>query len=181
MYRWCLSVTVLFALLFGLLPTTAGPAFVVKLSDTHLHSALQLHFPVREYTPTARLSLHEPQIRLSHGEHNIMLTIPIDANIPGQRQQRGHATVSVGVNYLPPSGELYLREPQIQAFKMPGVEDVQTLQKLRMAIETILRNTLPLVRIYRVTEQQLNHSLVKSTLKSMVIDDGQITVVFGFD
>jgi hypothetical protein len=181
MYRWYLSVTVLLVLLSGLLPAMAGPAFVVDLSDNQLQRALQLHFPMREYTSVARFALHKPQVRLSHEERDIALTIPIDASIPGQPLRRGRVAVNVGVNYLPLSGELYLHGPRMQVFEMSGVEDVQIRQELRAAIETILHNALPLVRIYRVTEQQLNHSLSKSTLKSMAIGDELITVTFGFE
>jgi hypothetical protein len=167
------------AFIFLLLPLVAQATFVTSLTDTHVQTVLQRYFPLREYAAFARVSLHEPQVQLIHDSQDVMLMIPVEANISGGELRRGHATMAVGLNYQPANGGVYLYRPRLKDLQIPGVSASQ-LAELKVIVETIGQNSLPLVRIYQVNERELNHSLAKSALKSYEIDDGRLKLVFGF-
>lgn len=163
-----------------LVPAVAWSAFKTKLSDTHIQSALVKHFPLREYAAFAKVSLHEPQVILSRESKDLLLVIPVDANIPDQPVKQGHARVAVKVSYKPGNGGLYLSSPRVIKFDMPHVS--KTMNKdLKNKVDEICQNSLPLVQIYKVMEKSLNHSLAKSVLKSFTIKDHYLGLVFGFD
>ena len=162
------------------LPGISQATFITTLSDIHVQSALQQHFPLREYTAFARVTLHEPQVQLSQGTKEIMIIVPVDVNISDQGLKQGHATVAVGISYKPISGGLYLSNPRLVEFELPSVEKAMS-QKLQPILDTIFKNALPLVQIYKVNEHELNHSLAKSVLKSAVIGEGNIKLEFGFE
>lgn len=162
------------------LPVIAWSGFETKLSDTHIQSAVYRHFPLREYAAFARITLHEPQVILSQGERDMVLVIPVDANIPDQPLQQGHATVAVSLSYKPGNGGLYLINPRVIKFEMPSVSKIMN-KNLRATIEMICKNALPLVQIYKLKEKDLNHSLAKSVLKSFSIKDSLIHLEFGFN
>jgi len=165
-------------LLFGL-SGVAQAAFKTKLSDIHVQSALQNYFPLKEYSAIARVTLQEPKVQLEAGNKDIVLMIPVDANITGDAMHRGHITVLVDLSYKASSGGLYLHNPRLGQFEMPSVEK-KMVGELREFVTTIIKNALPLVRIYKLKERDINHSLAKSALKNVRFEDGRINLEFGF-
>jgi len=162
------------------LPAIAWPAIKTKLSDTHIQSTLVKHFPIREYAASARITLHEPQVILSRDSKDLLLIIPVDANIPEQSQKKGHARVAVNVSYRPGNGGLYLTNPRVIEFEMPQVSNKMS-KNLKSKIATICLNSLPLIQIFKLEGKALKHSLAKSNLKSYSIKDGSMGLTFGFD
>lgn len=177
MLRTC-KILMLGILLWGGSASTHA-ALVTGLSDTQIQNVLENYFPISEYAASARVSLHNPQVRLQKEDSKIVLIIPITANVTGGTAYQGHATIQVDLAYKAPTGGLYFSKPFIQQFEMPGV-DPKMLAELRGIVESMAVNSLPVVRIYTVKERELNHSLSKSTLKSSVIEDGRISLEFGF-
>lgn len=169
----------LLSLLFYLVSAPVWATFTTSLSATQVQSVLQMHFPVREYTTGARVSLHDPEVRLTHGAENMTLLIPVEVNIPGEELRHGQATVTVGLSYLAASGELFLRDPRLQRLEIPHVA-ADLKQELATTVSILLAKALPLVRIYTVREQDLNHSLDKSALKSAIVEDDRLRLEFGF-
>jgi hypothetical protein len=174
------TILVLFIASIFLFPANAWSAYKTRLSDTHVQSSLVRHFPIREYAAFARVTLHEPQVILSRDSKELLLIIPVDANIPDQSQKKGHARIAVNVSYRPGNGGLYLNNPRVVEFEMPNISKSMAKQ-LKTKITTICLNSLPLIQIYQLKEKDLNHSLAKSALKSYSVMDGSISLVFGFD
>ena len=157
----------------------AHATFKTSLSDAHVQSVLQRYFPQKEYAAIARVILLEPKVRLEKNNKDIVLLIPVNANIIGDAMHRGHITVLVNLSYQPSSGGLYLNNPRMDQFEMPGV-DKQMLGKLHEFIEAILNTSLPLVQIYKLKESDMNHSLAKTALKNHDIEDHRLSLEFGF-
>lgn len=162
------------------LPGIAWSAYYTTLPNTYIDRVLEKYFPQREYTASARVTLHKPEVSLTRGAKEIILMIPIDASIPGQPMHQGHAKTAVTIIYNPANGGVYLSNSKIINFEMPGVSP--SLHKsLNSELDTILKNALPLIRIYQLDESDLNHSLAKSKLRSFSIDNDKIKIEFGFE
>lgn len=168
-----------FSFLFYLFSAPSWATFVTNLSATHVQSVLQMHFPLREYTTGARVSLHDPQVLLVNGASGMTLMIPVEANIPGEELRHGHAVVTVGLSYKATTGELFLSNPRLQQFEMPKIPEALK-QELAATVTVMTAKALPLVRIYTVSEQDLNHSLDKSALKSSGVENDKLRIEFGF-
>lgn len=171
-----------FVLPFLVLLSFAGvsqASFVTNLTDVQIQAILQNYFPLREYASIARIALLEPKVQLEKDHQDIVLMIPVEANITGDALRQGHVTLLVNVNYQSASGDLFLSNPRLQQFEMPGVDD-KVLAELREIIIAMGKSSLPLVRIYTVNETDLNHSLAKSALKDFQVEENQIRLEFGF-
>jgi len=138
------------------------------------------HFPIREYTAFARITINLPDVMLSKGKKELVLMIPVDANIPDQPLKQGHAQVGVFLEYRPANGGLYLGDPRIIKFEMPSIS-MEMHKDLESILDNIFKNSLPLIRIYKVEESELNHSLSKTVLKLFKIGDGLINFEVGFE
>ncbi len=173
-------VYLLFIGLALLLPARAFAAYSFTIDSARIESALLMYFPLREYSAAARLSLIEPAAILRQGADNLQLDIPVVASIPGEGRKRGRVLVGVGLHYKSSTGELFLGIPRIRRFDMADIS-VEDRQAFHASLSDVLIKTLPLVRIHRVREQDLNHSLSKSEMKSMRVEDGRVRVSIGFD
>lgn len=172
------SVIILLLMLCGFSGSTQA-AFKTSLSEMHVQSVLQNYFPLKEYATIARVTLLEPKVMLGASNKDIVLMIPVDATIIGDAMHRGHVTVLAGLDYKASSGGLYLHNPRIDQFEMPSVDKAMIVE-LRKFIETIIKNSLPLVRIYKLEERDMNHSLAKSALKNIHFEDHHLSLEFGF-
>jgi len=166
-------------LFFGISPLACA-AFVTNLSEAKIQNVLANYFPFSEYAAFARVSLQAPKVRLQSKNKNLVLIIPITANVAGGSALHGQVTMQVSLTYKPPTGSLYLSEPNIQRVEISDADD-EMLSALRKIVDSMGQNSLPIVRIYTVKERDLNHSLSKSTLKSSSIEDGQLRLEFGFN
>ena len=165
-------------ILLGFTPVSHA-AFETKLSEIHLQSVLQGYFPISEYAAFARVTLNEPAVKLEKGSKDISLIIPMDAKLAGNDIRQGHVTIFVSLSYKHTTGGVYLDNPRIQQLVIPGVSE-KLKADLRGIVEAMATNSLPLVRIYKVKEKDLNHSLAKSALKAFDIDDAHLRLEFGF-
>lgn len=166
--------------IFFSLSNVSHAAFETQLTATQLQSVLQVYFPLQEYTAIARVALQEPKVSLRKGTKSIVLVIPVDVNITDSGIHHGRVWVELGLSYKPSSGSLYLSKPRVQKLEMPTVAKAMRA-KLQAIIETVGENAFPVVRIYKVKEEYLNHSLAKSVLKNASIGDGRLDLEFGFD
>ncbi|NOX92184.1 MAG: DUF1439 domain-containing protein [Gammaproteobacteria bacterium] len=160
--------------------TLVHAAFVVDLPETRVQGVLQNYFPINEYAAFVRVSMNEPQVRLSKMNKDIILVIPLVAKVMGEGVHKGRVIMLLGLSYKPAIGGLFLDRPRIEQFEMPGVSE-KIAADLREIVDVMGKNALPLVRIYTVRERDLNHSLAKSELKSFAIEDGRLQLEFGFD
>lgn len=170
----------LFICLALLFPAKAFAAYFFTVDSARIQSALLMYFPLHEYRAAARLTLSEPMVTLKQGASKLQLDIPVIASIPGKNRKRGQAVADVGLYYKPSTGELFLANPIIRAFTMKNIS-AESREMFQASLSDILIKTLPLVRIHRVREQDLNHSLSMSNMKSMHIEDGRVRVSIGFD
>lgn len=174
MYKYVISFLVMLSF-----SGATEAAFEIKLSETHVQSILQNYFPLREYATIARVTLQEPIVQLKKENNDIVLMIPVNASVIGDALHQGHIRVLVGLDYKPSSGGVYLNNPRVDQYEIPTVEKAMS-NELREFIETILKNALPLVQIFQLKEKDLNHSLEKSELKRVDVEDLHVKLVFGF-
>lgn len=160
-------------------PMIARAAYFTTLTNTYVDSVLAKYFPQREYTASARVTLHKPEVVLTKGVGKIILMIPIDAKIPDQPLHQGHVKTTVTIVYNPANGGVYLSNPRIIKYEMPDVSSSNN-KDLEPELDIILKNALPLIRIYQLNESDVNHSLDKSVMKSFSIGNDSIKVEFGF-
>lgn len=167
-------------LAFLLPPAKTFAAYFFMIDGARIQGALLMYFPLSEYSAAARLTLLEPTVVLRQGADNLQLDIPVAASIPGEGRKSGRVVVDVGLNYKSSTGELFLGAPEIRRFDMAAITDGER-KTFHASLSDVLIKTLPLVHIHRVREQDLNHTLPKSKMKSMHVEDGRVRVVIGFD
>ncbi len=176
-FRFIYPLFIGLALLF---PAKAFAVYFFTVDSARIQSALLMYFPLHEYRAAARLTLSEPMVILKQGASQLQLDIPVIASIPGEGRRQGQAVADVGLHYKPSTGELFLADPILRAFTMKNIS-AESRAMFHTSLSDILIKTLPLVRIHRVREQDLNHSLSMSNMKSMHVEDGRVRVSIGFD
>ncbi len=170
---------ILYLCLALLLPGKALAFFAFSVSNTQIENALLLFFPLHNYTTGAKQTLAEPVVYLKKNADRLQLVIPVIVSIPGEERRRGQLGIDIGLHYKASTGELFLGTPRIKTFTMNNIS-AERYNAFRANFADVLAKTLPLVRIYQVKESNLNHSLAKSEIKSMMIEEGVVKIVIGF-
>jgi hypothetical protein len=155
-------------------------AVKTTLTSSQIQNAMVQYFPLREYAAFARITINVPDVLLTKGAKEVVLIMPVDANIPDLPLQQGHARIGIFINYNPSDGGIYFSDPRIIEFEMPSVSK-KIYKDLYSTVDNILKNALPLIQFYKVNESDLNHSLNKSVLKYFSIEDGKLSVEVGFE
>jgi Protein of unknown function (DUF1439) len=169
----------LVGLIFSGVANYAHAVYETSLSDTQVQRVVENYFPLNEYAAFARVQLRSPQIDLSIENENIILMVAVEAKVAGEMVHRGHASIELGLSYKPALGGVYLGKPRIRELEIPGV-DQKLLAELRGITQSMAQNSLTLIRIYKVKESELNHTLTKSALKNFVVENARLRLVFGF-
>lgn len=176
-----LHSTIIFLLcLTLLLPMKAFAFFNFSVTNHQIENALFLYFPLSNYSTAAKLSLNEPTVILKKTAHALQLNIPVTARIPGIGRKKGLLIIDINLHYKAVSGELFLGTPHIRSFEMSDIS-AEHYNTFRASLADMLAKTLPLVRIFQVRESDLNHTLEKSMMKTVTIDDGALEIVIGFN
>lgn len=174
-----LFIRAIFLFFCALFFAQAQAAFYTEVTEAQMASAMRFHFPAKEYASVARVELDYPQVSLSRDKGAIDITLILYVMMAGQERREGSVSLRADLSYKPASGELYLTAPKLMTMEVAGVKS-DLKPALRENVNTVLQNVIPLIRIYRVKETDLNHSLDKSTLKSSLVDDGVLKLEFGF-
>ena len=167
-------------LLILMYPLSAWSSVKTTLTSSQIQNAMVQYFPLREYAAFARITINLPDVLLTKGAKEVVLIMPVDANIPDLGLQQGHAQIGIFINYNPANGGIYFSDPRIIEFVMPTVSK-KMYKDLNSTVDNIIKNALPLIQIYKVNESDLNHSLNKSVLKYFSIEDGKMSVDVGFE
>jgi hypothetical protein len=169
----------LVALSLLLVMSQAQASFTTQLTPAQIEADMQSHFPAKEYAAVARVELLYPRVDLSSQESGITIHLTLLAKMAGQKEKEGKVVLHTGLNYKPASGELFLVDPELVDLEMPFVNG-DLMEEIKSTVVNMLRNIIPLIRIYRVKESDLNHSLDKSTLKTYSVADDRLNLEFGF-
>ncbi len=167
-------------LLVCCLATPASAGVRAQLTTAQLAASVQAIFPLREYSLGARLVLQAPEVHLDAEVQRIVLSLPVVASVPGEVRHHGRLVVSAGLAYKPPTGEAFFGQPRLRLLEMAGVTAAQR-ESFAASLLDVLTETLPLVRVWRVTERELNHSLEKSRLKAWRVQGEILQLEIGFD
>ena len=167
-------------LLFLLIPAKAFASYSFSVTGNQIQKALFIYFPLNEYAMSTRLTLYDPVVTLKQGASHLQLVISVKASISGEGRRRGRVVVDVGLHYKSSTGELFLGYPKLRSLEMEELTD-ERRTSLRESLSDVLIKTLPMVRIYRVHEKDLNHTLLKSEITATRIENGVLRVTIGFD
>ena len=168
-FRYLLAV-------FLLLPAILQ-ANTLEISHQDLQLMAEQQFPINRKTPFALVSFDNPQVILAKNSNRLGISLDISAKFPGQLSTRGKGQVDGELEYRPEKGEFHLRNPRMVAVSLQGIAPEYNAM-LQSLISEFARQSLPIIVVYRLDENQPEQALAKRMLKSVQIKNGKVIVKF---
>lgn len=173
MIKFKLDHTLLFAVLFCLLRTTAAVAYTVELTRDEVQGAVEHYFPVEHATPHATLTLYRPVVFLEQRSNRIGLGFTLLADVPGIMTGKGQGAIDGDLEYRQETGEFYLHDPKIKSL---DIEDFppDVAASIRQAVQGLMRQSLPVILVYRLKDDDMGQKMTKRVLSSVAVRNGRL-------
>ncbi len=163
----------LIALLLYLMQCTVAAAYTVELTRQQVQEAVDGYFPVKHITPLVMLTAHNPQVSLMQKSNRIGLEISVLANVPGILTGEGRGLIDGDLEYRHQTGEFYLRDPKIKSLELYDMP-AEVTASVRLALQQLMRQSLPVMLVYKLQDNDLKQKMAKSVLSSVAVRKGKL-------
>ena len=162
-----------FAMLFCFVQITVAEAYTVALTKQQVQDAIKAYFPVKHVTPFATLTLSRPVVSLDPISNRIGLAFSMTADVSGLMIGKGKGMIDGDLEYRQKSGAFYLHAPNIKRFEINELP-ADIAAPVRQALQGLMRQSLPLILVYKLKDDDLNQMLAKSMLSSVTVRNGKL-------
>ncbi len=163
----------LFAILLGMLFSFNATAYSIELSKDDLQQQVSLYFPLVQATPLSKLTYSNPVVILNPNTNRIGLEVTIRIEVPGMLPVEGRGQIDGNLEYRQQTQQFYLHDP-----KLTNVRLANSSYELAGAVQQIVTNisqqSLPLILVYDLKDDDLRQKMVKSVMKSVTVKEGKV-------
>ena len=169
--NFVLQITLVFSLA-GLFASHAH-AYTVEITQAELQAMVERGFPIVQQTPYATTKLSQPKVSIVNGSKRLRLGVSITGIFPGNLVSSGRAEIEGEPDYQSDKGEFHLREPVLTSLHFDRLP-AEYQELMGTLVSAIVRQTLPIIVIYRLDTRDLRQSTVRRMLKSISVKNGKL-------
>ncbi len=178
------SILVWLAVLVGggcqYLPGGAGDQ--VRISQAQIQARLDQRFPrTKTYLYVFQVTLEHPRVHLDNGSQRVGVTLDfvVGVGLGGEGNRfAGSLDFNSGLAYAPDSGGFFLTDPVIERLSVEGLPPRQT-ERLRGALSTAIAEHALSHPVYSLKATNIKQAAARLTLKSVVVDQGDLVLTMG--
>lgn len=148
-------------------------AFTLEFEKAELDRYVQDYFPINQLTPFSKVSYSNPSIVLNEKTNRIGLEVTVRAELPGMMAIAGRGQIDGKLEYRQQTHQFYLHDPKIKNvhFANTSYELANSVQQI---INSMSQQTLPMIFVYELKDNDLRQKMAKSVLKSTHIQQGKL-------
>ena len=148
-------------------------AYTLEFSKADLERYVQGYFPINQLTPFSKVSYSNPAIVLDEKSNRIGIEVTIRAEMPGMMTIAGRGQIDGKLEYRQQSHQFYLHDPKIKNvhFANTSYELANSIQQM---VNSMSQQTLPMILVYELKDQDLRQKIAKSVLKSAQVQHGRL-------
>jgi len=147
----------------------------IVLSREEIQRAVEKKFPIEKRELILSATFSNPTVRLDEGSDRIGLASSVDARLIGAKALSGRLELDGRVDYDPPTGELYLTDPQVRTMEIAGLGERETGLAKSLA-SLALAASLDRVLLYRLKENKPKEAEAKRRVKSVKVTHGRVVI-----
>ncbi len=176
-----LSVLVLAGVLTLMDATTSVWAFEQTLQFTQqdLQQKLQAVTPIHKQTFLANIVLTDAKLQLLESTNELEVTAFLDVDGLAGLHGNGHVTVQGGLRYEAKNGAFYLDNAKLTALSIEQLSPA-VIAQIKPLVQDVLVQRLQTQAIYQLDKNDFQQSLLKASLKSVVVKQQAVWVTLGF-
>lgn len=163
---------ILFALTLFSISTNAS-AYTLELSKAELERYAQAYFPITQQTPFSKVRYSSPKVVLDEKTNRIGLEVTVHAEMPGMIAIAGRGQIDGKLEYRQQSNQFYLHDPKIKNVRFANTS-YELANSIQQMANSMSRQTLPMIFVYELKDQDLRQKMAKSVLKSARVQQGKL-------
>lgn len=160
-------------LLFG--TSFAAHAYILEFNKAELQQYVKNYFPFSHLTPFSRVTYSKPTVVLDEKTNRIGLEVTVKAEIPGMMPITGRGQIDGDLEYRKETYQFYLHDPKITNVRFANT-DYQLAGTIQQMVSTITQQSMPLIFVYELKDEDLREKMAKSVLKSVDVKRGKVYV-----
>lgn len=164
-----------FSLLLGMMFCLDAAAYTIELSRTDLQEYVDGYFPVQQVTPISKLTYSSPVVVLDPKTNRIGLEVTVKAEMPGMMPIAGRGQIDGDLEYRKETHQFYLHNPKVTNVRFANT-DYQLTSTIQQIVSSIGQQSMPLILVYELKDEDLREKMAKSVLKSVAVKQGKLYV-----
>lgn len=147
--------------------------YTLTFTEADIQTQIDAMLPIKKETFVVVLTLDQAKVSLLEGDNEIALNSKVFINGIAGINTQGHIALKGAVSYRSVDGAFYLSNPVITAFHVNQVP-TDILPQLKELAQSGLTQALQNKPIYRLQDGDMRHQLIKSSLKSIIIQNQEL-------
>lgn len=163
---------------FMLLGLQQANAYTVVISEAELQSKVMAMMPMEKTKFFVTVTLSNPDIDLSLGEHKLGLFSDIKLSAPGGIKGTGSLKIIGALEYHADEGAFYFKDPQIVSLESQNIS-AKMLPKVTELAQLAVQEFMSSEPVYRLRDDDLKQQFAKSMLQSVTVEKGKLIIELG--
>jgi hypothetical protein len=176
-----MMITRVIALVFMALisQVSFGFEYTLEFNQEDIQTRIDGMLPVKKETFVAVVTLDQAKVRLLENTDQIGLDAKLFVNTIAGINAQGLVSLQGSVTYLSEQGAFYLHQAKITHLEIDKVP-AEFLPQLKELAQSGLNQALNKRPIYVLKKDDMQHQLIKSSLKSIKISNQTLKATLGF-
>ena len=149
--------------------------FTQVITEQEIQERVSASMPIEKTRFFVTVKVSDPVIDLIKDTDEIGILANIDASAPGGIGGRGKVMIKGTLDYNSSKGEFYFKNPKIVRLDIENVP-AEFMPNIQGLAQTALSNALSRYPVYKFKDNDVKHSLAKSVLKSLKVDNEQLVI-----
>ena len=150
-------------------------SYTLEISEAELQEKLSQIMPLEKKKLFISVIFSHPKIDLAVGNNQIGFYTQIDVVAPGGINSTGSAKIKGSLSYEGSQGAFYFKNPVLVDMQLRDIPNVY-LPSIKEIAQLIINNKLSSIALYKLKNDDLEQSLLKYTLKSIVVENRQLLI-----
>lgn len=153
--------------------------YTLEFDQSEIQARIDAILPVKKETFVAVVTLDQAKVRLLESTDQVALDAKLFVNTIAGINAQGKVSLQGSVTYNAKQGAFYLHQAQITDLNIDKVP-AEFIPKLKQLAQSGLNQALNKKPIYVLKENDMRHQLLKSSLKSIEINNQKLKATLGF-
>ncbi len=150
----------------------------LEISEKKLQKTVQSMMPMVKKKFFITVTLSDPQIHLIEATNEIAVYTHINVKFPkgvsaGEISSSGKLKIKGTLSYKSDTGQFFYKNPVIEKLEIHKVSE-KYMAKLKTMIQLVAKQTLEILPVYTLKDDNLKNKLAKAMLQSITVKDKKL-------
>ena len=170
--------SIMFIFLYLVSQMVSALDYTHEITEQEIQEKLSALMPIVKKKYFVTITILNPKIDLIKKSDEIGILAEIEANVTGGIKGKGEVIIKGTLAYNANKGEFYFKNPKIVSLAIDKVPD-NIIPKIQGVAQAALSKVMTVYPVYKFKDDNLTHTLAKSVLKSLKVENERLLLTLG--